>query len=294
MALDLNKLNKTAKTVESMLSKGGNRPFNNFWKPKPNKNQVRVMPEWDAEGEFAGQFWREVHQHWNINEKGPVLCPKKTPGLEGECPICELIEEMRESRDPAAKAAIKDIRAKVAFMVNVQDLADKVQTSKDVAKFAESNPDKDVPFKAGDAKIQIYAAPTTVFNGIISAITDGENDVTDLLSGNNLTVTKIGTGLTTTYTVSPVIKPSAADVPEDTELPNLENVGVVLPYDKMKSLLAESESAQKLEALSSGSSAPALSTGAGETDDSYLNSNAVAGDTSTDDFEAEMRSAINS
>lgn len=289
MALDLNKLNKTAQAVAAMLDKGGDRPFNNFWKPSVGKNSFRVMPEWDSEGAFAGQFWREVHQHWNVNDKGPVLCPKKTPFLEGPCPICELIEEFKGTKDPAVKAEIKEIRAKIAFMVNVQDLSNKIYKKKDVAEFTESNPDKEVPFKAGDAKIQIYAAPTTVFNGIISAITDGGNDVTDRAAGNNLTVTKIGTGLTTAYTVAPVIKVSAAEIDEDTELPNLENVGVVLPFDKMKELLANCEHGQELLSLSSGSVA---SLEADTSDDSYLNKNEEsAGD---EDFEAEMRSAINS
>ena len=284
MALDLNKLNKTAANVAAILAGGGNRPHNNFWKPSTGKNQVRIMPEWNPEGEFAGQFWREVYQHWNVNEKGPVTCPNKTPGLEGACPICELVEEMKDDKDPVVKKAVKDIRAKVAFMVNVQALNDMAYKDTDVAKFQETNPDKDLPFNVGEAKIQFYAAPTTVFNGIISAITDGGNDVTDLKTGNVITIQKMGSGLTTKYTVAPVIKVTAADVEDGIKLPNLENVGVVLPYEKMQKLLSECDASQ---VLSSGS-APALGSG-DVSGDAYLNESAGT----NDDLEAELREAMN-
>ena len=287
MALDLTKVNKTAASVAAILAGGGNRPHNGFWKPTKPKTQIRIMPEWNPEGEFAGQFWREVHQHWGVNEKGPITCPNKTPGLEGACPICELVEEMKDDKDPTVKKAVKDIKAKGAYLLNIQDLTDKFYKEEDVAKWQEANPDKEdgCPFNVGEAKIQFYAAPVTVFNGILSAITDGGNDVTSLTEGNVITIQKMGTGLTTKYTVAPVIKVTAAEVEEGIKLPNLENVGMVLPFEKMQKLLSECNAAQ---VLTSGST-PALGSG-DEGGDSFLNDSPAE---SNDDLEAELRTAMN-
>ena len=289
MSLDMSKLKQTAQQVENMLNKGGPRAVTNFWKPKAYKNLIRVMPPWSEDGDFKGQFWREVHQHWNVAEKGPITCSAKTPFLEGSCPVCELVEEMQKDRDPEVKAAVKQIRSKVAFLLNIQDLKDPVYTQEDVNEYKTANPDVDeLPFEAGDAKIQIYAAGTMVFNDIVTAVTDGGNDITDLETGNDIILNKIGSGLTTKYNVTLKVKQTPADVASDTKFPELSNVGVVRPYEKVKAMLAECESAQKLQSLSGGSSAPALK--AGDEDDSYLNVN-TEGVADLDDFEAELQQA---
>ena len=103
------------------LNRSGGRASARFWRPENGDNHIRVMPQW--KDDLDGQFWREVHQHWNVSEdqKGPVLCPKETPDLEGDCPICDLVQALRREAksNPQAKQLANELRAKKTFFLNV-------------------------------------------------------------------------------------------------------------------------------------------------------------------------------
>ncbi len=237
--LDWEKLNQQKSRLDSKLSKSGGGTRAKFWKPEDGENRIRIMTGWTAEGIFAGQFWREVGQHWNVAEdqKGPVLCPKNTPHLSGPCPICQFVEELKKDKgDVRAQEASRDLRAKTAFLLNVVDRKDATYTAKDVAEFKKSRPDGDVPFEVGDVKVQVYACPPTVFNQVLSTIQVNGIDVTDPEKGHDVIIRKSGKGLKTRYETNIVIKSPAA--PEVDSLPDLGEVGFDMTEEDLLDLLS--------------------------------------------------------
>lgn len=299
MAINNDKINKMKAELEKkMAGGGGNLTRVLFWVPKAGKNSIRIMPPWttDEKSDFAGIFWREVYQHWNVSsdQKAPFICPKQTPGMDAECPVCDFVEALRARKnDLDAQELVKKIRAKVTYMLNVVDLKDPTYTETDVEKFREArNSDVECPFEVGDPKIQVYAAGTTVFNQILGFISENEGeDITHFDTGHDVTINKVGSGMTTKYEVMVKAKPSKTAIPENTKITNLEEVGFTVEADKLRemlssnhgnafpALLAGSRSAGK---LSSGSKATVAAT----TDDDLLD---VDDD---DDLEAELKRAM--
>lgn len=280
--IDWNKVNSKAQQLEQKLTKksGGGAKF---WRPRDGENRIRVLTGWATEGDFVGQFWREVAQHWGVSESqsGPIVCPKETPYLEGDCPICDFVEALKSKKgDLAAQELVKDLRAKTAYLLNVVDLKDPVYTANDVAEYKKSRPENDVPFAVGDTKVQVFAAPSTVFNQILNACKANQMDITDPMSGNDVSLTKMGKGLTTKYTLTVMLRSTPA--PADATPVPLNEIGRVLPEDKMLELLAEGPGGAFAGLLGSGGSSNAshsLPTGADDDDG--------------EDLAASLRSALN-
>lgn len=235
--VDLAKQQADAKVAGAGKGGGGVK----FFKFQGDSATIRIMPPWTDEAPYDGQFWRVVAQHWNVNDehKAPILCPKNTPHLGGDCPICDFVEELRKDKDnPAAKELANDLRAKQSYLFTVIDTKDKSYTAKDVADWKKERPDRDVPFEVGDPKLQVYAAPFAVYNSLIALFQAG-GDVTDLTAGHDVTVSKQGKGLQTKYTVTPQLKATKSNVPEDNELLKLESVGAVYDSAKLTELLTD-------------------------------------------------------
>lgn len=202
---------------------------------------LRFMPPWTDEGPNALQFWRIVAQHWHISDsmKGPVVCPKATPGMNGECPICDFVDLLKAEETPEAKELVKEIRAKFTYLFTVIDCNDPEYTKRDLMKFQKEYPDKkEIPFKVGDPKLQVYAAPFSVYNSVMSFFKKG-GDVTDLERGHDIIVSKSGSGINTKYTVTPDLTPTACAIDEDNPLINLDNVGITYTPEKLGALLSE-------------------------------------------------------
>lgn len=253
-AIDWNKVNDKAQQLEEKLNRksGGGAKF---WRPRDGENKLRILTGWADEGDFVGQFWREVAQHWNVSESqaGPVLCPKETPHLEGDCPICDFVEALKgQKSDLSAQQLVKDLRAKTAYLLNIVDLKDPVYTAADVAEYKKNRPDNDVPFEVGDSKVQVFAAPSTVFNQILNICKTNQMDITDPVQGHDVSLTKLGKGLTTKYTLSIMIKPSAA--PANATPVVLSEIGRVLSEDKLLDLLTEGAGGSYTALLGSGTS----------------------------------------
>jgi len=239
----MEKVLKQKEKVESNLQRGGGTTAK-FWKPADGKNEIRIMPPWSADKPYAGQFWREVAQHWNISEeqRSPVLCPKNTPDLDGDCPICEYVEELRAHKDNvSAQEIAKNLRAKFAYFINVVDLSDPHYTASDVSAFKKSRPDADVPFEVGSPKVQVYACPQTIIDQIFSVITSNQVDITDRNRGNDIFIDKKPhkDRRKTQYTVSARLKSTESPITEDVELPALDKVGFSADYEFMTNLLEE-------------------------------------------------------
>lgn len=261
--MNLDKLLEMKQKLEQQLSRGGGGPRANFWQARSGDNRIRVLPSWAKDGDFAEQFWLEVSQHWNINtdQKGPVICAAKTPHLEGACPVCEFIDVLKKDEgNPAAQALAFEIRAKKAFFLNIVDLDDMYYTANDVKEFTKANDGKDAPFKAGDVKLQVYAAPITVFDAIIGLITKTKKDITHLETGRNLTLTKHfnkANPKLTRYEVTPEFDPEPLDL-GGTEITDLTKVSRVMSYDDALKLLSEGVGGSFDTALTSGSASASL------------------------------------
>jgi hypothetical protein len=242
MGLDLAKLKRAQADVQARLTRGG--PSMKFWKPQEGVNRIRILPPWTDEGDFAGTFWREVWQHWNVSEEsGPILCPKKTAGAdETDCPICDFVEQLRAQKSNVeAQELAKDLRAKVAYLMSIIDLADATYTAKDIADWKKDRPDSDAPFEVGDPKVQVYAATTTIYEQVASIVLTNEMDITDRDAGHNIILTKIGNKnkMLTRYTVQPDLKKTKAPLPATFELPDLSKIGRFQSYSDMTKLLSE-------------------------------------------------------
>jgi len=281
MALDNKMLEKIKQQKEKMVASAPRMGTSaKFWKPKEGDNPVRVMPCWTDQDPFVGAFWREVAQHWGVSpdQKGPILCVEKTPFLEGSCPICAFVDELRkDTGNVEAQELAKTLRAKIAYLVNLVDLTDPVYTAKDVAEFKKAKPDVEVPFKAGSAKIQVYACPKMAFESILDKINTNAIDITDLEAGHDLIFNKTstpGNAMLTKYKVEAKFKPSESAVTKEDTIPDLERVGFVMKEQEMLRLLAG---------------------GAGE---DYVRANKkskgalTSGETEVDDLETQMRNAL--
>lgn len=255
MAIDMAKIQQQKAKLSQELSRGGGQSAK-FWRPSDGANVVRIMPPWTDEGSLAGQFWREVGQHWGVSsdQKGPVLCPKATEDLDGDCPICDFVEELRKDKtNVQAQETAKEIRAKKAYLLNIVDTDDPVYNAKDVAEYKKARPDRDVPFEAGSPKIQVYACPKTIFDQILNTIMQNNLDITDLDKGHDITINRSGKGLTTRYTVTPQISATSADVSMDDELPALDQIGYLMDFAGMTELLTTGVGGDYVALLPSGS-----------------------------------------
>ncbi len=284
MALDMSKLQQQKAKLTQELSRGSGQSAR-FWRPADGDNVIRIMPDWTEEQPYAGTFWREVAQHWGVSEdqKGPILCPTATPHLEGDCPICKFVDELKGNKnDVSAQELARDIRAKKAFLLNIVDCNDPTYNAKDVAEYKKSRPDSDVPFEAGDPKIQVYACPKTIFDQILNIIMSNDQDITDLEAGNDITINRTGKGMLTRYSVTPKMKPTQSDVSGGVEFPQLDRVGYSMSTEDMNKLLTEGVGGDFASLLPSGQAPAALGTG---TDDDKEET------ADADDLEAQMAAA---
>jgi len=288
MALDISKLKKAQADVQARMARGGGGPSMKFWRPKDGENRVRVLPPWTDTGVHAGTFWREVWQHWKVSEEesGPLLCPKKTPGADNtDCPICDYVDSLRAKKnDVNAQEAAKDLRAKVAYLMSIIDLADPVYTAKDTADWKKDRPDTDCPFVVGGPKVQVYAATSTIYEGIASMVLSNDMDITDMESGHNVIINKIGNKdpMKTRYGVQPELKKTKAQLPVGFELPDLGQIGRFKNYEDMVKLLASGAGAGAFATLPSAVTA----------EKTVVATSWVEGDNSGEDLAAEMLKSL--
>ncbi len=134
-------------------------------------------------------------------------------------------------------------------MINIVDLKDPKYTETDVEKFNEDRPEDDCPFAVGDAKVQVYPAGQTVFNQILGFMSENQQDLTNLKDGHDITLNKIGSGMTTKYEVTVQFKTTKAPVPADIVLPDLAAVGFAVDTEKLLQILGTSPSAMEFSKL---------------------------------------------
>jgi len=231
-----------------------------FLKLKSGKNRVRVMPPWTDEGVNAFQWWREVWTHWGIgpddDNKKTLACPKKTPPGGGECPVCDEVERLRATGDPADLELAKSMRARMRLFVNAIDLEDPEWTQENVDEMIGGGVEENRLPDVGAPKIQVFGFGSMIFKELLDYYND-EIDMTDLEEGYNVIITKEGKDLNTKYRVRLEKNTSEAPVPDDD--PTLHNLDMVQQVKSAAEIIAimegvDPEEAKKLEEAKAKSS----------------------------------------
>jgi hypothetical protein len=218
-----------------------------WWKPNTGKNNIRLLPPWTQDGPNSGSFYREIHTHWRVGGESAgdnYVCPLTTPDIGGDyCPICEEVDRLKSTKDPADLELAKELRAKTQYLSNVVDLTDPVYTKSDLADWEagqQEGSDRECPFAVGDTKIQVYGYGSLLFKEILDYFND-EVDLTDLETGFDLVLTKEGEGRTTKYRLRPAPKPTALKVQGGInvleKLNNLDSLNPVQDLAKMQAAL---------------------------------------------------------
>lgn len=231
--VDMDKAKKKAaeEAAKAARQNFGPRPT---WQPKPGKNRIRILPPWTDEGHNAFQWYRETYVHWNLgpedeDRKSSVTCPMKTPPENiSPCPVCEYVEQLRSSGDPANLEEAKRIKAKMAVYVNMIDLKDPTWTEENIEELQANNVPEDRLPEVGEPKVQVYRFGTMVFKDLLDYYTD-DVDLVHLDEGFNIVITREGKpgDINTKYRVRTEPKPSRAPVPDDD--PKVHNLDMMKP-----------------------------------------------------------------
>lgn len=218
-------LNKVSERQEKEEQKAAARDVGNIvWHDRMivGSNPMRLLPPWTDEGPNANDFCREIYQHWGANPQypnSPLTCPKRTHGLDGDCPVCDKVAQLRATGDAADAEQAAKIQAKVKYLSNAINLLDPVYTQEDydIAKAAGA-PD----FEVGDTKIVVWRYTASIYKQILDCFTALQTDITDIESGRDLVVKRTGKGMQDTkYNV--ILKDaSAVDVVGELKLINLD------------------------------------------------------------------------
>jgi hypothetical protein len=257
---DIKKAQQKAAEEAARAAAMGNFGPMPFLKLKSGKNRIRVMPPWTDEGKNAYQWWREVWTHWGVGpddeNKKTVACPKKTPQLDGaatDCPVCDEVERLRATGDPADLEEAKALRARMRVFVNAIDLEDPEWTQENIDEMIGAGVEEDRLPEVGDPKIQVLGFGSMIFKELLDYYND-EIDMTDLEEGYNVIITKEGKDLNTKYRVRLEKNISQAPVPDDD--PKLHNLDMVQQVKSAAEIMAimegvDPDEAKKLAAKAS-------------------------------------------
>ncbi|OAB55682.1 hypothetical protein AY600_02060 [Phormidium willei BDU 130791] len=164
-------------------------------KLQPGKTVVRILPGWDHADQET--FFHAFGEHWikdtEGNLKAVLVCADKT--FDKPCEVCDLVSEgiSGAGDDEKLIKALKESTAKQRYLVNA------VLTEKDA-----SNP-------------VILELPQTVFGQILENIEE-HGAIFDLEEGQDLLISREGTGLNTEYSVVVRSKAKSKPVPESVYL----------------------------------------------------------------------------
>lgn len=164
-----------------------------FWRPEKGRNTVRILP---PVGEME-VFWQEVGQHF-LPDKQMAYCPEFTTVADEdtdppfECPICELVRELRKG-SAADQALAAKIKVTKRFWMNV------------IVRKWITNPKPGVTQEERAEGPFILAAGPQIFAQIQALVGNPDyGDVSDPEEGAgvDLDIDKQGEGIDTEYKVN--------------------------------------------------------------------------------------------
>lgn len=212
----MGKLNMSA--VQSKNNELQNTGGNNygFDKLESGKNIRRILP---PKGD-KDIFWSEGFMHYSLGADGKttVTC-LETFGKK--CPICEYLDSIQNSKNKEDQEMVKNCRKTKRIFIAVLN--------------RDSAEEEEKPVILGIGK--------SVLKGITDAICDPDyGDITDFETGRDITITKTGSGLNTSYSVLPKPKTTIASEgysPEELDelIPDLDSLFVEKSEEELEALL---------------------------------------------------------
>lgn len=204
----LDKLIKDQKSKMEMRRSG----FKKTAKLATGKNIIRILPSWRRnDPNYAGkdeaeQFWHEFSQHYIKDASGAIqavaICKAKT--YEQPCEICDALSqaahEVKSTGDQTMLDRLNEAKSGRRVLVNAL-----IKTS------------------GSPNEVVILELPPKVFEDVLT-IVESYGDVTDTDEGQDLLITKEGSGLNTKYSVVPVPPKNNVKVVDKTLLTQLNNI----------------------------------------------------------------------
>ena len=169
------------------------------------------------------EFYSEGYIHYNVGGKGVVTC-RKTFGYNERCPICEYVNNLRESANPEDQNLYQKMRAKKRIYINVLDR------------------DK------GEDKPKVLGIGQSIFKALLGVFCDPDyGDITDPDKGRDVMITRSGQGINTTYSllVKPNTSPVSLTVSKeelDTGMADLKSLFLNKSYDELLAILNGTDS----------------------------------------------------
>lgn len=206
-------INRAKKTAQRLQEEAQRFPL---WIPPEGRSELRFLPPWSV----AGDIGYETRWHWNIGpDHKAVPCPHS---VEKECPLCDLVKELRTKKDPKAQEMYA--RKRIYYNIIVRGEEEK--------------------------GVQVYASGIRVYENILSYLYDDEwGDITDVVAGRDMILERVGQGKEDTqYTLKPKANPSPIHADQavvDKWLEEIYNLDEIITYP-------ETEDVQKLVGALSG------------------------------------------
>lgn len=148
-------------------------------KPNPGRNRYRILPSWT--GDASQAFWHDFGQHFVKDTAGELkavyMCVDKTYGRP--CSICDQVQRgIMASADDATTKALEGAKSAQRILLNVLEL---------------EGDQPDVP--------QVLEIGPGVFAPILALFDEWGEEMIDLEKGQDIVISREGTGLSTRYTV---------------------------------------------------------------------------------------------
>ena len=220
MALDLELLKKEFQEAVQQTQE-------EYWVPEMGESLIRILPPVDGK-----LFYKKVGIHYRLAGSGMEFCPRMT--ADDQCPICEVVDELRKSKSPAAIQLVNRLAVVERYLMNI------------------------IPLNEDQKKVRQYIAPKTVRLALLKIILDPDyGDITDLERGRNVVIEKVqGGGGFVNYSVR--VKPREISVREllgreltINEIPDLNDFVMrrIKSYDRLKVVLYGGEQELAMEEL---------------------------------------------
>lgn len=255
--------NYEADDAEADLTENEEARQGDWWKPKPGRNVIRVLPPRIG----ARRPFRIIWQHYTPipgqQTKVAIICPllqAKSDGIVGGrfCPVCQQVEDLLAE---GAETEAKDMKANREILYNVIDRGNESRG------------------------VLIYKARPTVHEAIIALRTADPSGPAycDPASGFDIVIQRKGMGLDTKYTVTPLRGP--APLHEDVAVANawLQSMH---DLDKHARILTDDELRQKLSGGGGRRGGGGGNSGGRSRDRNFGGGSAPRGRTAADDMNA--------
>lgn len=221
MPIDLTNLKQKYEELKTR-SMGGEV---DFLKLKSGDNLVRFLCPPDS-----GDWCKETGYHYIKRESkvDAITCRKLTLGEE--CYVCDVVKDLRRSKNKADKDLAKLWSAKSRIFFNVLDRS--------------------------DGKVKVLGTGVSIYKEILKYLADPDwGDITDPETGRDVIINKTGEDLSVVYSVMPKpnSKPLGVNLNE-LKLADFNSVVSVLSYEEQKQMLETGEISSSKEEVKQESS----------------------------------------